>query len=122
MHIVLLFWHLQPIFAAISTMSTFASQFAELESENARLRKELEVSGTAQEQIGKANQLAEEAWQQNEDLKKELSETKAKLEEAMKLREQEKLADEETAKQLSKSIESHLGECFSSCLVFRIRR
>ena len=99
-------------------MSNFASQFTELESENARLRKELEVSGTAEERIGKANQLAEEAWQQNEDLKKELSETKAKLEEATKLREQEELAAEETAKRLLKSIESLLGECFSSCLVF----
>ena len=102
-------------------MSSFASQFAEIESENARLRKELEVSRTAQERISKATQLAEEAWQQNEDLKKELLGTKTKLEEATKLREQEKLAAEEAAKRLSKSIESLPGECFSSCL-FCIRR
>ena len=43
-------------------MLNFATQFAELELENNRLRQELTVSGTAQEQIGKANQLAEEAW------------------------------------------------------------
>ena len=94
-------------------MSNFATQFAELELENNRLRQELTVSGTAQEQIGKANQLAEEAWQQNEDLKKELLEAKVELEEATKLRDQEKSSAEEAAKRLSKSIESLLGErCF----------
>ena len=91
-------------------MSTFATQFTELELENARLRQELTVSGTAQEQIGKANQLAEEAWQQNEDLKKELLEAKAELEKVTKLRDQEKSSAEEAAKRLSKSIESLLGD------------
>ena len=79
-------------------MSSFANQFAELESENSQLRKELEVSGTAEERISNANRLAEEAWQQNEDLKKKLAEAKTELEEANKLREQEKLAAEKTAK------------------------
>ena len=78
---------LQPIFAAVSTMSSFANQFAELESENARLRKELEVSRTAEERISNANRLAEEAWQQNEDQKKKLAEAKTELEEANRLRE-----------------------------------
>ena len=92
-------------------MSSFATQYTELELENTRLRQELAISGAAQEQICKAYQLAEEAWQQNEDLKKELLEVKAESEKATKLREQEKIAAEEAAKRLSKSIESLLGKC-----------
>ena len=92
---------LQPIFAAVSAISSFANQFAELESENARLRKELEVSRTAEERISNANRLAEEAWQQNEDLKKKLAEAKTELEESKKLHEQEKSAAEEMARRLS---------------------
>ena len=111
MYFILGFNFLQPIFSAISTMSSFATRYTELELENTRLRQELAISVTAQEQIGKANQLAEEAWQQNEDLKKELLEAKAELEKATKLREQEKAAAEEAAKRLSKSIESLLGKC-----------
>ena len=111
MYFILGFNFLQPIFSAISTMSSFATRYTELELENNRLHQELAISIIAQEQIGKANQLAEEAWQQNEDLKKELLEAKAELEKATKLREQEKAAAEEAAKRLSKSIESLLGKC-----------
>ena len=91
-------------------MSTFAKRFTELELENDRLRQELAESGAAQEQIGKATKLAEEAWQQNEDLKNELTEVKAELEEANKLRTQEKSSAKKAAKRLSKSIESLLGK------------
>ena len=109
---------LQPIFAAVSTMSSFANKFTELKSENARLRKELEVSRTAEERINEANRLAEEAWQQNEDLKKKLTEAKTELEESKKLQEQEKSAAAEMAKRLSKSIESLLGELSDSYFSF----
>ena len=49
-----------------------------------------------------------------------MAEAKTELEEANKLREQEKLAAEKTAKRLSKSIESLLGELSDSYFAFLI--
>src|SRR3954464_852327 len=91
-------------------MSDFAKQFTKLELENGRLRQELAESGIAKEQVGKATKLAEEAWQENEDLKKELAEAKVELEMAKKLREKEKTSAGKAAKRLSKLIESRLGK------------
>ena len=91
-------------------MSDFAGQFVKLEAENDRLRKELAEAKTSAEQVGTANKLAEEAWQKSEDLAKELAEVKAELEEAKKLREQEKASADKMAKRLFKAIESLLGK------------
>ena len=84
---------LQAVFSAVHMVSDFANQFVKMEDENAQLRKKLAESKTAAEQVGAANKLAEEAWQKNEDLMKELAQVKAELAEATKaakLREQEK--------------------------------
>lgn len=91
-------------------MSTFASQFAELQHENTQLREKLSSFDKAQERIDAAEQLTKEAWQQNERLEKELKDAKAELEKASQLREQEKSKVDKTTKDLSKSIESLLGK------------
>ena len=91
-------------------VSDFAGQFIKIEAENARLRKELAESKSSAEQVFAANKLAEEAWQKNEDLGKELAQAKTDLEEATKLREQEKSSADKTAKRLRKAIESLLGK------------
>ena len=80
---------MQPILAADATISSFAAQFAGLEVENIRLRKELEDFGSTESRVNDATKLAEQAWEENENLKRKLAEAEAKLEEASKLREQE---------------------------------
>ena len=61
---VVLFF-LQPIFSTARQVSDFATQFVKVEAENSQLRKDLT------ERVQAANRLTEEAWQANEDLKKE---------------------------------------------------
>ena len=56
------------------------------------------------------------AWEENENLKRNLAEAEAKLEEAPKLREQEQKTADVSAKRLSKAIESLLGELAGSYL------
>ena len=102
--------------AAAATISSFAAQFAELEVENTRLRKELEDFGSTESRVNEATKLAEQAWEENEDLKNKLAEAEAKLEEASKLREQEQKTADVSAKHLSKAIESLLGEPAGSYL------
>ena len=69
-------------------VSEFADQFVKMEAENAQLRKELKAAKALTERIEAANKLAEEAWQKNEDLEKELA--KAGLEKEVELREKTK--------------------------------
>ena len=102
--------------AAAATISSFAAQFAELEAENTRLRKELEDFGSTESRVNDATKLAEQAWEENENLKRKLAEAEAKLEEASKLREQEQKTADVSAKRLSKAIESLLGELAGSYL------
>ena len=78
-----------------------------LEAENTQLRKDLA------ERVSAANKLAEEAWQANEDLKKELAQVKEELAQSKKAEEQ-KNKEETTAKKalqhLLKAVEALLGK------------
>src|SRR4051812_13609341 len=96
------FFFLQPIFSAISTISSFAKEFAEHQQENSQLREKLARFDMAQEQLDAADKLAKEAWQQNESLQKELKGVKAELEKVVQLWEQEKFDADKAAKHLSK--------------------
>ena len=98
---------LQPIFSTVQKVSDFATQFVKLEAENAQLRKDLA------ERVQAANRLTEEAWQANEDLKKELAQVREELSKAKKAEEQKK--KEETAakkalQHLLKAVEALLGK------------
>ena len=90
-------------------VSDFADQFVKMEAENAQLRKELMAAKASTEWIEAANKLAEEAWQKNEDLEKELAKVKAELEKEVELREKTKARAEMREDQLRQSIESLLG-------------
>ena len=108
----------------------FAAQFVELEAENARLHQELAAAKSSAEQIETANKLATDAWQEAEDLKKELGQVKAKLEEEERLKEEAQSQAEKREDKLRKSIETLLGkslrhlhpsfllDCYDLLLVF----
>lgn len=91
-------------------VSDFANQFVKLEAENARLREELSAAGTSTEQVESANKLAAEARRRADDLEKELSEVKAKLEKEVKLREEAQSMARRREDRLRKSAESLLGK------------
>ena len=101
---------LQPIFSAIQKVSDFAAQSVKLEAENAQLRKDLAEKVQAAQA---ADKMAQEAWQANEDLKKELAAVKKELAESKKAEEQ-KREEEASAKKalqhLLKAVEALLGE------------
>ena len=101
---------MQPLLSALRTVSDYGNQFVRLEAENAQLRKDLTEHIQAKEA---ANRLAEEAWQSNEDLKKELAEAKKELAKAKKTEEQKKKEDASATKalqRLMKAIETLLGQ------------
>ena len=87
----------------------FAEQFVRMEAENAQLRKDLAAAKSATERAEASKKLMEEAWQANEDLKKELARVKADLEREVELRETMKAEVEKRENRLHKSIESLLG-------------
>ena len=68
-------------------VSNFAEQFVKMEAENAQLRKDLAAAKASTDQAEASKKLAEEAWQKNEDLEKELATLKADLEKEVELRE-----------------------------------
>ena len=76
----------------------------------------MEDFGSTEIRVNDATKLAEQAWEENENLKRKLAEAEAKLEEASKLREQEQKTADVSAKRLSKAIESLLGEFAGSYL------
>ena len=67
------------MFAMAQMVFDFSEQFVWMEAENAQLRKELTATKIAASQIEHSQKVAEEAWQANEDLKKELAQVKADL-------------------------------------------
>ena len=69
----------QPVFATVQMVFDFSEQFVRMEAENAQLRKELSAAKIAASQIEHSQKVAEEAWQANEDLKKELAQVKDDL-------------------------------------------
>ena len=78
-----------------------------LEAENAQLHKE------TMEWVEAANKLAAEAWQANEDLRKELAQVKDELAKAKKAEEQKKKDEASASKALRhllKAVESLLGK------------
>ena len=103
----LLCFVLQPILSTARKVSDFATQFVKLEAENSQLRKDLT------ERVQAANKLTEEAWQANEDLKKELAQVKEELAKAKKAEEQKKKEEASASKALQhlvKAVEALLGE------------
>ena len=105
----------QPIFTAVNMVNNFADQFIKMEAENAQLRKDLAAAKSSTEQVEAANRLAEEAWQKNEDLEKELAKVKAEPEKEVTEKEKAKALAEEREERLRESIESLLGKflfCF----------
>ena len=95
---------MQPI---LSSARKFAAQFVELEAENAQLRQELQL------RVAAANKLTEEAWQANEDVKKELAQAKEELAKAKKAEEQkkkEKASASKALRHLLKAVEALLGK------------
>ena len=103
-HLVFICLFLQPI---LSSARKFAAQFVELEAENAQLRQELQL------RVAAANKLTEEAWQANEDLKKELAQVKEELAKAKEAEEQKKKDEASASKALRhllKAIETLLGK------------
>ena len=66
-------------------VSDFAEQFVWMEAENAQLCKDLAAAKASFEQAESSKKLAEEAWQKNEDLEKELAKVKADLEKEVEL-------------------------------------
>jgi hypothetical protein len=99
-----------PIFATVNIVTDFATQFVKMEAENAQLRAELATDKSSAEQIETTNKLAAEAWRRAEDLEKELSQVKVKLEEAQKLKEETESLVEKREDRLRKSVESLLGK------------
>ena len=98
---------LQPILSTARKVSDFATQFVKLEAENTQLRKDLT------ERVEATNRLSEEAWQANEDLKKELAHVKEELAKAKKAEEQKKKEEASASKALHhllKAIEALLGK------------
>ena len=87
---------LQPILSTARQVSDFAAQFVKLEAENTQLRKDLAEWVQASQA---ANKVAQEAWQANEDLKKELAAVKKELAESKKAEEQ-KRKEETSAKKV----------------------
>ena len=88
----------------------------ELEAENARLREELQT------RVAAANKLTEEAWEANEDLKKELAQAKeelAKAKEAEEQKKKEEASADKALRHLLKAVETLLGK-FSNLLI-RVR-
>ena len=106
-------------------VSDFAEQFVKMEAENAQLRKDLAAAKASTEQAEASRKMAEEAWQKNEDLEKELAAIKADLDKEVKLRETMKAQVEKRENQLRKSIESLLDtllctlRCFA-CLFCKL--
>ena len=101
---------LQLIFSTVQKVSNFATQFVKLEAENTQLRKDLAERVQASEA---ANKVAEEAWQADEDLKKELAQVKEELSKAKKAEEQKKkeeAAANKALQHLVKAVEALLGE------------
>ena len=101
---------LQPFLSTVRKVSDYANQFVKLEAENTQLRKDLTEQVQAKEA---ANRLAEEAWQANEDLKKELAEAKKELAKAKKAEEQKKKEEASASKALQrllKAVEALLGK------------
>ena len=115
----------QPVFATAQMVSDFAEQFVKMEAENAQLLKDLAAAKASTEQAEASRKMAEEAWQKNEDLEKELAAVKADLDKEVKLRETMKAQVEKRENQLRKSIESLLGtllhtlRCFA-CLFCKL--
>ena len=98
---------MQPIFSTTRKVSDFATQFVKLEAENTQLHKGLT------EWVQAANRLTEEAWQANEDLKKELAQVKEELAKAKKAEEQKKKEEASASKALQhllKAFEALLGK------------
>ena len=93
-------------------VTNFAAQFVKLEAENAQLRQELAAAKSSAEQIETANKLATDAWQEAEDLKMELGQVKAMLEEEERLKEEAQSQAEKREDKLRKSIETLLGNLF----------
>ena len=109
-HVVFICLFLQPF---LSSARKFAAQFAELEAENARLREELQT------RVAAANKLTEEAWEANEDLKKELAQAKeeiAKAKEAEEQKKKEEASADKALRHLLKAVEALLGK-FSNLLI-----
>ena len=101
---------LQPILSTARKVSDFATQFVKLEAENTQLRKDLAERVQASQA---ANKLAEEAWQANEDLKKELAQVKEELAKSKKTEEQKKKEEtsaKKTLQHLLKAVEALLGK------------
>ena len=100
----------------LSSARKFTAQFTELEAENARLREELPLRVVA------ANKLTQEAWEANEDLKKELEQVKEELAKAKEAEEQKKKEEAsagEALRHLLKAVEALLGK-FPNLLI-RVR-
>ena len=98
---------MQPILSTARQVSDFAAQFVKLEAENARLRKDLA------EGLAAADKLSSEAWQANEDLKKELEQVKGELSKVKKAEEQKKKEEASAQKALQhllKAVEALLGK------------
>ena len=81
-------------------VAKFAEQFIEMEAENDRLRKS----------AAEAEKMAEEAWQENEDLKNEFDQVKADLKKEVEVRETLKRDVDKRNARLRKSVESLLGK------------
>ena len=107
----------QPIFTTVNMVNDFADQFVKMEAENAQLRKDLAATKSSTEQVEAANKLAEEAWQKNKDLEKELAKVKVELEKELKSKEKAKSLDEKREDRLRNSVETLLGKlhCLFDC-------
>src|SRR3954470_24799016 len=109
-----LYFDRQPALAAAHQVVAFATQLVNIEAENAKLRKESAQSVVA------ANRLAQEAWQANEDLKKEIAQLKTELalsKEAAAEKKKKEAAEGKALKDLLKNAERLLGMFGSTVLV-----
>ncbi|KAK1665057.1 hypothetical protein QYE76_053216 [Lolium multiflorum] len=118
----------RPILSTVNMVMDFTTQFVKMEAENAQLRVELATAKSSTEQIETSNKLAAEAWQRAQDLEKELSYVKVKLEEEQKLKEE--LSQEKSLGELAKAsfidndgpieVLKHTSRLYGALLAFQL--